>query len=484
MDALANRGIRFANAFSTAPLTLPSVTSILTSTYFSQHQVPDNHSAYDRRFPTIADVLKRNGYTTAAFVGNAVLRPNRNLDSGFDVYNAYLPSTEINRRLPERNAPQLTRAALHWLETHNGERFFLWLHYQDPHAPYTPPDPFQNAFAAPPSGKALHIAKDPDGRGGIPPYAALPGIFDPAVFVARYDGEIRAVDDSIREVIESLSQLKLDQNTIIVITADHGEALGEGDYYFRHGHNVTPDLTDVPLILVAPGKQREIVDHPVSTIDIATTLLQMLEITPPPTFQGQSLFDNDPNRKCISEQPQVRWAMIQKSKRTIYERSGVFESIADESDEKAIHSWIEKHLGGGLVFAIKGSAASRASIVSDRGFEAVFLFNSENNDHIEIGETNISCSLTLAGDDQDYLFVLPKEGSSLQIRNAAAWSSNRARLPEAFAANAIPISSRLPQSADFPGPGILVLRRSGAATHLLLTPEEQEEMRSLGYTNQ
>ena len=84
----------------------------MTSTYYSEHGVRDNRSVFDQSKMTLAEVFRRNMYTTSAFIGNAVLRKNRNLDKGFDVYNCLLPGTEINRRLPERNAEQLTTAAV------------------------------------------------------------------------------------------------------------------------------------------------------------------------------------------------------------------------------------------------------------------------------------------------------------------------------------------------------------------------------------
>ena len=101
LDQFAAQSALFTQAYSSAPLTVPSITSLMTSTYFSQHQVANNASAFDGSIPTLAEILKRNGYTTAAFVGNAVLKPNRGLDAGFDVYNVYLPNVEMNRRLPK-----------------------------------------------------------------------------------------------------------------------------------------------------------------------------------------------------------------------------------------------------------------------------------------------------------------------------------------------------------------------------------------------
>src|SRR5262249_53945429 len=149
IDAFARRSILFAKAYSAAPMTVPSVTSIMTSAYYTEHLVPDNRSSFAGNLPTLAQVLHNNGYTTAAFVGNALLRANRKLDAGFDVYNAFLPSSEINRRLPERAAKQLNAAALPWLQAHRTDRFFLWLHYQDPHAPYMPPKEVAGIFDPP-----------------------------------------------------------------------------------------------------------------------------------------------------------------------------------------------------------------------------------------------------------------------------------------------------------------------------------------------
>ena len=358
IDAFIKSSTVFTKGYSSAPLTVPSITSLMTSTYFSQHQVANNASAFDKTLPTLAEVLRNNGYSTAAFVGNAVLRPNRGLDAGFNVYNAYLPDSEINRRLPERNAQQLTDAALAWLGTHRQERFFLWLHYQDPHAPYTPPPPYNSMFLpSRPSAVQLTVVPNVTGDGGIPPYALLPGHFDPAYYVSQYDGEIRFADAGIQRILSALEESELRRNTIIVILADHGESLGENHFYFSHGHNVTPELIDVPLVISVPKKGFEKRTYPVQNVDVGPTVLRLLNLPVPPTFRGQVLFRTDSGRKAIAEQPNVRWAVYCERGLYIYDRTGSEEFQGSDSSmipalRKTVQDLIANNLSNGILFAV------------------------------------------------------------------------------------------------------------------------------------
>ena len=419
LDAFAKHSTFFAKAYSSAPLTLPSITSLMTSTYFSQHHVANNASAFEGTLPTLAEILKRNGYSTAAFVSNAVLKPNRGLDVGFDLYNIYLPSLELNRRLPERNAQQLTDTALSWLKTHEKERFFLWLHYQDPHAPYTPPAPYSAMYLpSKPSNIILPIVPNATGEGGIPEYASLPGHFDPAYYVSQYDGEIRFADTGVRNVLDHLVQTGIANNTIIIVLSDHGESLGENDHYFAHGHNVTPELVEIPLLFSVPKKAAERRFYPVQNVDIAPTLLQLLNITVPGTFRGQALFRTDPQRKAITEQPNIRWAIYSAAGVYVYQRDGQETFQGKEPSllpefRTTIQNLISTNLYGGLVFAFAGGITQGASILSDQPFRRVYLFGGEETDRIEISKDVIQLKIESSSTDVDYVFVEPQPSASL-----------------------------------------------------------------------
>ena len=380
----------FAKAYSSAPLTLPSITSLMTSTYFSQHHVANNASAFEGTLPTLAEILKRNGYSTAAFVSNAVLKPNRGLDVGFDLYNVYLPSLELNRRLPERNAQQLTDTALSWLKTHKKERLLLWLHYQDPHAPYTPPAPYSAMFLpSNPSNIILPIVPNATGEGGIPEYAFLPGHFDPAYYVSQYDGEIRFADTGVRNVLDHLVQARIANNTIIIVLSDHGESLGENDHYFAHGHNVTPELVEIPLLFSVPKKAAERRFYPVQNVDVAPTLLSTAEYHGTGNLSRDRPYSEPIRGKSNHRTAERRWVYLQRRQRSTSTRDGRPENFKARSYPYCRSSGRQyrilflRNLYSGLVFAFAGGITQDASILSDQPFRRVYLFGGEETDRIK-----------------------------------------------------------------------------------------------------
>jgi arylsulfatase A-like enzyme len=489
LDSLAKKSTFFTSAYSNAPLTVPSITSLMTSTYFSQHQVANNASAFDGSLPTLAEVLHKNGYSTAAYVGNAVLRPNRGLNAGFDVYNAYLPDVELNRRLPERTARQLTDAALSWLRIYGKERFFLWIHYQDPHAPYTPPPPY-NAMFLPTWQSAIHLPIVPDVAGdrGIPEYAFLPGHFDPPYYVSQYDGEIRFADNNIQTLLTEVQRLGISSNTIIIVLSDHGEALGEQDHYFAHGFNVTPELIEVPLIVSVPRRMYEKRIYPVQNIDVAPTLLQLLNFPVPASFHGQSLYRTDPGRKAIAEQPNVRWAVYCKHSTYVYERTG--EEQFHGSDEstfpelrKTIQDLIANNLYGGVVFAFSGGISPDAKILSDKPFRRAFLFGGEKEDRIIIDNDSITLNLQSSSNDVDYVFLEPQPDSVISTQGFSLRDSLNKTILSSFRLSEIAKASVLPAPNNFSAPGCIVIRKPGKTNQLELTDEQKEELRSIGYVD-
>lgn len=491
LDALARNSALFKNAYSTAPMTVPSITSLMSSNYFSIHQVPNNHSAFSGNLPTLAEALRSDGYSTAAFVGNAVLRPDRGLNRGFDVYNAHLPGSEINRRLPERDASRLTNAALSWLNNHYRERFFLWLHYQDPHAPYTPPDSIAKMFEpAEPSGITLPVVPLPGDPGGIPQYALLAGIFDPAVYVARYDGEIRYADENIAEVLKFFQQKSLMSHTIMVFTADHGESLGENNRYFAHGHNVTAELSNIPLFLYVPGRLPQIYSQPVQTIDIAPTLLKLLSLRVPISFAGKFLFQADASRKILCEQPNVRWSVIHDRGRYVYERTGE-ESWTGQlaggeltEDHHFIQDMIRQNLSNGIVLAFSGQSFDQTKIISSAPFRRCYLFDAEPGDKIQIDASEVTATLQSTGGDVDYVFLEPNPEATITVDSATLYDSSGKTLNSTFAASDIS-QAKLPSARDFNNPGIVATRFPGKTNNSLkMTPEELEELKSNGYVGQ
>lgn len=287
--ALGATGTRYEWAFSTAPTTSPAVASLLTSLWVPEHRVTQNlKTALADDYVTVAELLRDAGYTTAGIVSNPMLHGRRNLQQGFDHYDHQMTRRELNRLgFAERDARATTDAALTWAREHAHEPWFLWLHYQDPHGPYTAPDgaPRRDPRGAP----RLPLLENDSGQGGIPRYQALPGLRSLAAYRARYRGEIRYLDGQIARLVAGLDALGSPPG--ILLTADHGEALGEDGYYFAHGHSTGLDQIRVPLLWRPPGEPGEArtVATPVSLVDVAPTLLRAAGLATPEAFRGRAL---------------------------------------------------------------------------------------------------------------------------------------------------------------------------------------------------
>jgi arylsulfatase A-like enzyme/tetratricopeptide (TPR) repeat protein len=265
LDALASEGIVFENARSCVPLTLPSHVSMMTGLFPSRHGVHDN-GAYvaAESLTTLAEKLQAHGYRTSAFIGAFPLESRFNLDQGFDYYGDYFDGPAhmggptagtIASMSSERPADAVTAEFLAWFPRFGAEPFFSWIHYFDPHQPYEPPASYALRY---------------------------PG--------HEYDAEIAFVDSCLGAVIAYLDNANLLERTIIVVTADHGEGLGdhgEDD----HGLLVYDSTLRVPLIIRAPKELdfRGSVSLPIETVDIMPTILQLAGMEVEHAVDGISL---------------------------------------------------------------------------------------------------------------------------------------------------------------------------------------------------
>jgi choline-sulfatase len=253
IDRLAAEGLRFPAAVSPVPLTLPAHVSLLTGLYPPRHGVRDNGHVLGRGAATLAELARQRGLRTAAFVSGYPLRSLFGLGRGFERYDDALPL--VGGEWQERAAPETTRAALAWLRTlGNAERFFLWVHYYDAHDPYTPP---------------VRL-KRPGPRGD-------------------YDGEVAFVDESVQALRQGLRELGRDAGLLTVLTADHGESLGEHGED-THGFFVYDATTLVPLVLHCPGR----VQPGQSTlqprlVDVLPTIADLAGLATPAGIDGVSL---------------------------------------------------------------------------------------------------------------------------------------------------------------------------------------------------
>ncbi len=296
LDRLAASSVQFQSATSPASHTVPAVTSVMTCRYPGTRglgrgepfRIPDQSATLARR-------LQSAGYRTAAFIGNYVLgrEYNTGVWQGFEIYDDRFPQQEKERLIPEREGGALARSAMGWLRAHHDQRFFLWLHFQDPHGPYIPPAgalPCPTVDGYGPARRAP-LASNNSSRGGIPSYQLLAGGDDPRHYLAAYDGEVAHVDLQVGLVLARLRTLDLHRNTVVVVLSDHGEAMEDDHgWYFSHGHDLTEDQVRVPLMIRLPDGFGGRVDHrEVSTLDLYPTLLGLAGAAVPPGVSGRDL---------------------------------------------------------------------------------------------------------------------------------------------------------------------------------------------------
>jgi arylsulfatase len=280
LDALAAQSLVFDSAFAPSALTLPSLAGLLSGRHPALLGIRSNESALPGDVETLTSVLRDAGWRTAAVVSNYVLRAASGMGRGFDLYDDALPEAEATRGWPERVAESTTRAALAAAEgCSEDERrpCFLWVHYEDPHGPYTPP-PALRARALPAErersdgARRLPLRTDQRGLGGIPAYQALGGEREVAWYRAGYAGEVARADAAIGELLAQLRARFGAESLAVVFAADHGEALGEGDLWFAHGERVTPELVRIPLMLCIPGIAPALRGDTAALLDVAPTL--------------------------------------------------------------------------------------------------------------------------------------------------------------------------------------------------------------------
>jgi len=250
LDAFAKESLLFENAYSAVPLTLPSHATILTGLYPERHGIRDNAHFAWKQSPLIQLALQKHGYNTAAFVSGAPLSASFGLNRGFSIYEDQFTGAE-------RTANETTERALQWLKNVR-KPYFLWVHYFDPHAEYEPPPTFRKKFSDP------------------------------------YDGEITFVDQELSRLLQAVGK-----SAAVLITADHGESLGEHGET-THAIFVYNATMHVPLLLrspgLAPGKRKDAV----SLADIAPTILELAGLKPT-QLDGVSLLQEKKSRTLIAE---------------------------------------------------------------------------------------------------------------------------------------------------------------------------------------
>ena len=333
VDELVAQGVRFERAITPVPRTTPALASLLTGTYPHTHGVRRLLDTLGPGLPTLASLSRAQGRGTVAVVSNHILTEGRGLERGFDVYDA---ATDA------RDAAATTQAALDALSAYSpSDDLLVWVHYIDPHVPYTPPPELAEAFDP-----------DYDGRYALA-FGAAGGTGDraypedlskaEAVFQNRlpdavnahirrlYAADIRQTDDAIRTLVEEVRG-RLGDDWTILFSADHGEALGEKDFYYDHGDYVYNGSLRVPLAIVFPPgdplRRTGVVQDWVSLVDIAPTLIELLGLTRPE--------DGHPDMEGVSLVPYLRGEAL--SPRAVFAESGT----------SYFRDWIRRRVGFGV----------------------------------------------------------------------------------------------------------------------------------------
>ncbi len=291
IDGLASEGIMFENAFSQIPLTPPSVWSIMSGIYPFRHQrfTPDY---FEGGLTGLGTVLKDNGYDTAGFVSSYMVR---GLVYEFDEF--WLPGGRVETPDDEDGhetkgpvpADVTTQRALEWLNENSDDKFFLMLHYFDPHSPYEPPEEYD----------IYDYSDEPFYSDARYDYPGVLGKTSIREDVGDYEGEVRFADYNVGLVLDKLDELRLDDNTLVVLTADHGECFGEHNFsdfgydMYRpcvfHGKTLYEEEIHIPFIVRNPNSTiRGRVPDLVESIDIMPTVLDIIGIGIP-EVDGKSL---------------------------------------------------------------------------------------------------------------------------------------------------------------------------------------------------
>lgn len=285
IDKIAEQGIIYANAIAPSPWTAPSMVSLFTSVYPLSHGVIHGfvkekkvfkQEVFSDELLTLAEILKKHGYATFGVASNHHLSGEFGFARGFD-YFTYLPSL---------SAQYVNNAVLPWKsKIKEVDKFFLWIHYYDPHHGYNPRNPWANQYTPESLTQQLQLYKKRmvDLTKNIPFFRENPQAL--SNLIALYDSEINYVDFYLGKLI---NDFELDKNSLMIITSDHGEEFLEHGR-LSHAHNLYGETINIPLIVKMPdSKTKTVIESSVNLIDIMPTILHLLGINSPEYVAGKS----------------------------------------------------------------------------------------------------------------------------------------------------------------------------------------------------
>lgn len=338
IDQIASEGVIFENHFSQCSITNPAHASIFTSLYLKNHGLYNNKTKLSNSVITLPEILKGFNYRTIAAVSAFHLdREYSGFGQGYDDY--YDVPTPPGHNSNEfifltRRAETTNEKIFGWLENNFTKKFFMWIHYFDPHAPYSPPKPFNKMYYSEdptdPSNRSMKKIVYPPHWSDPPEW--LKNITDIEYVKAQYKGEVTYVDNEIGKLLNYLKELGLKENTLIILTSDHGESLGEHEMYFDHW-GLHKAVLHVPLVLRCPqlipsGKK---VKSLTTSIDIVPTVLDLLNHNfKTATFDGESLISAIKDNKTIKKERYVYSENMDQV--TVSVRSNAWAAIKDLLD--------------------------------------------------------------------------------------------------------------------------------------------------------
>lgn len=298
MDALGRDSLVFTQAYASSPWTYPSVASFLTGLSPRVHGLVDGTTALSPKIPTLAEAMQQAGYHSCGIGSNSLLLPRSGLNRGFNEYyffpqqtfEASTFATGISHNLlrlgghTRVDATSLTDLAIDWLQQHEDDNFFLWLHYFDPHIPYAPPEEW---LPEDPELKALgnRFADTRIARAG----SFARGSREREWIKALYQGDVSYTDAQIGRLMGALKILNLYDDSLIILTSDHGEEFWEHGH-FEHGHCLYNEVVQVPFIWKEAGNTPKAKKHaPLTTEAIMPTLLELCALEVPSYLAHNSL---------------------------------------------------------------------------------------------------------------------------------------------------------------------------------------------------
>jgi arylsulfatase A-like enzyme len=304
VDAIAAQGMRYTNSICTFPTTASSVATFMTGQLTVNHRVYQNTRGLFDEQVSFVELLQAKGFATCAFVSNEMLFArgprghSKGFSKGFDVYKKLvekhpLEPGQSKMDIPHPHADGVVEAARDFVRAHAEERFFLWLLHFDPHAPYHPPEPYYSMYENDPELIANSVQLDPDVVHWARPNPPLAS----HKHIARHRGAVTYADESMTELLAEIAALP--GKTLYIITADHGESLGDEDYWFHHGNNIRWPSMEVPFIIACDGViPAGTCDALVANTDLGLTILELLGIDAStmqtdgrslvPTLQGEN----------------------------------------------------------------------------------------------------------------------------------------------------------------------------------------------------